>query len=465
MKKKETKEEKETKAVKEHKPNWRELRATEQDIQEFLAKNIVLRYNEVTGKVEGKVYGADVFAEMKYGYFAGKVPLYEWRNDDTWHVMTDRMVNSLCNMMTREKEVTPNKIWQVLNSDFVQPYNPFRRYLDSLPPWDEETNPILVLSMTVSVKGSEEEQMLFYLCLTKWLVAMVAGWLDEQVVNQEILVLVGRQGIYKTTWFNHLLPDELRPYFHSNTSFGNMNKDEVLKLSQYGLICCEELDTMKPAEMNRLKWAVTTLVTDERAPYAHTAERRKHIASYCGTGNHIQFIDDDTGTRRWLPFEVDHILPPMDSPVTPDEVFAQAYRLYQKGYKYWFSEMEMDMIRQHNKRFEVAKPELELISKYFYVPGEGEQGEFVSSTEILQTVGGLLTSHLTLNKLGRAMTTLGFESMRSRGRRGYNVMRYNAGDMETNRSFMANEAKPEWEDLRLNSGLLSGIVDSNDRIK
>ena len=88
----------------------------------------------------------------------------------------------------------------------------------------------------------------------------------------------------------------LKMFFHSNTSFGNMTKDEVLKLSMYGLICCEELDTMKPSEMNRLKWAVTTTVTDERRAYAHYAERRNHIASYCGTGNNIQFIDDDRAT-------------------------------------------------------------------------------------------------------------------------------------------------------------------------
>jgi predicted P-loop ATPase len=137
---------------------------------------------------------------------------------------------------------------------------------------------------------------LFYACLRKWLVAMIAGWLDDEVVNQEILVFVGRQGIYKTTWFNALLPPVLKMFFHSNTSFGNMTKDEVLKLSMYGLICCEELDTMKPSEMNRLKWAVTTTVTDERRPYAHYAERRNHIASYCGTGNNTQFIDDETSS-------------------------------------------------------------------------------------------------------------------------------------------------------------------------
>ena len=41
--------------------------------------------------------------------------------------------------------------------------------------------------------------MLFYEYLKKWLVAMVASWIDEDEVNQAVLVLIGKQGIYKTT--------------------------------------------------------------------------------------------------------------------------------------------------------------------------------------------------------------------------------------------------------------------------
>ena len=40
-------------------------------------------------------------------------------------------------------------------------------------------------------------------------------------------------------------------------------------LTQYALICCEELDTMRPSELNQLKEAVTMKTVDERAAYAH----------------------------------------------------------------------------------------------------------------------------------------------------------------------------------------------------
>ena len=456
-----SKKKKKDDAQKEHKRSWREAHATKQDITEFLNGVILLRHNVITDKQEFRVPDMDEFDALKMTYPTGATPLDEWRSSTEWQTVNDRLVNSLCNMLSAQKEVRVKDIWDVISSDFVPLYNPFVHYLHRLPPWDEGTNPIFELSMTVTVKGSMDEQLLFYFCLRKWLVAMVAGWLEAEKVNQEVLVLVGRQGIYKTTWFGHLLPPELQPYFHSNTSFGNMTKDEVLKLSQYGLICCEELDTMRPSEMNRLKWAVTMPSIDERAAYAHSSERRKHIATYCGTGNNVQFIDDDTGTRRWLPFEVESIRSPHEFPFNHAAVFAQAYALYRQGFQYWFDDGEMQLMARHNERFEVAKPERELISKYYRLPGEGEKGEFLSSTEILQTIGGLLTQRLTANKLGRAMTALGFKGMRSHGQRGYNVVAYSAEQVKANKTVLAYDAKPESEVATVSA---SELFDTNDTL-
>ena len=432
-------------APKEHKQNWREVRASEEDIQKFLMGTLYLRHNVITGKDEFRVPEISEYAAMGIKYPTGKTPLDEWRSPDQWFEVKDRLVNSLCSMLSKQKDVNAKKIWQVIDSDFVPLYNPLREYLNRLPPWDETTNPILSLAMDVNVKGGPDEQLLFYACLRKWLVGVVAGWLEEKVVNEEVLVLVGEQGIYKTRWLESLIPPELSAYFHSTSTFGKMDKDEVLKLSSFGLICLDEIDALKTEAMSRLKWAVTTKATDARKPYAHNSERRVHIASYCGTSNNLQFIDDDTGTRRWLPFEVESIRSPYEYPIHHDEIFAQAYHLYQSGFRYWFEKKEMDVVQLHNKRFEVSKPEQELVSKYYRVPAKDEACVFVSASEIMQTIGGLLINRLTPNKLGRVMKSMGFVSQRSRGERGYNVVAYSGADIELNRSLMAQEAKPEDE--------------------
>ncbi len=438
-------EKKEDQAPKEHKPNWRETRATEEDIQNFLMGTLYLRHNVITGKDEFRVPEISEYAAMGIKYPTGKTPLDEWRSPDQWFEVKDRLVNSLCSILSKQKDVNVKKIWQVIDSDFVPLYNPLREYLNRLPPWDEATNPILDLALSVTVKGGPDEQLLFYACLRKWLVGMVAGWLEEKTVNEEILVLIGEQGIYKTRWFEHLLPPELSDYFNSTSTFGKMDKDEILSLSQFGLICLDEIDALKSEAMSRLKWAVTTKAADTRKPYAHNSERRIHIASYCGTSNNLQFIDDDSGTRRWLTFEVESIRSPFEYPIHHKEIFAQAYALYLKGFHYWFEGKETDIVQLHNQQFEVPKPEQELVCKYYRVPAKGEACEFVSATEIMQTIGGLLINRLTANKLGRAMKAMGFVSVRSRGQRGYNVVAYKGADIDMNKTLMAGEAKPENE--------------------
>lgn len=134
---------------KEHKPNWREVHATPEDIQQFLSDNIFLRHNMITGEQEFRVPEKDEFETFGMTYPSGATPLDEWCSATEWYTVNDRLVNSLCNMLSTRKEVSVKNIWQVIGSDFVPLYHPFLSYLTRLPPWDEATNPILELAMSV----------------------------------------------------------------------------------------------------------------------------------------------------------------------------------------------------------------------------------------------------------------------------------------------------------------------------
>ena len=260
---------------------------------------------------------------------------------------------------------------------------------------------------------------------------MVAGWIDPQVVNNVILVLIGEQGSYKTTWFNYLLPPELRRYFYTKTNANRMGRDDLLTLAQYGLVCCEELDTMRPSELNQLKAAVTMPSIDERAAYAHYHEHRKHIASFCGTGNNTQFLSDPTGNRRWLPFEVESIDSPRDHPFDYEGIYAQAYQLYQQGFQYWFSRAEIDRLSQHNDQFETPKLEKELVDVYFRRPTGQEPGEYMPVSRALQIVGGNTVQQLSAVRLGRAFLEQGFRQVRRAHSRGYIVVRRSAEEIQS----------------------------------
>ena len=293
-----------------------------------------------------------------------------------------------------------------------------------------EKDYIRELAQTVRVKGGEQEQMLWHLYLKKWLVGMVASWISDDVVNNVILVLIGEQGAYKTTWLNYLLPPPLKQYFYTKTNANRMSKDDILTLAQYALVCCEELDTMRPAELNQLKAAVTMPSIDERAAYAHYHEHRKHIASFCGTGNSTQFLSDPTGNRRWLPFEVESIVSPRDHPFHYEGIYAQALALFKNGFQYWFTKKEIQELNHHNHQFETPHLERELVSLYFRVPLESENGMFMTSARAIQIIGTGISQKLNPTRVGLAFNELGFQRVRYHGIRGYLVIQRTAEEMQ-----------------------------------
>jgi predicted P-loop ATPase len=187
-------------------------------------------------------------------------------------------------------------------------------------------------------------------------------------------------------------------------------------------VCCEELDTMRPSELNQLKAAVTMPSIDERAAYAHFHEHRQHIASFCGTGNNIQFLSDPTGNRRWLPFEIESIESPREHPFDYEGIYAQAYALYQQGFQYWFSREEIMKLSEHNKQFETPRLEKELIQLYFRKPIGVEGGIFMSTARAMQIVSSNISQKLNPVQLGRAFGELGFKRIKYQGVRGYVVM-------------------------------------------
>ena len=411
---------------KEHRKSWREDYATVEDIKTFLGGRLYLRHNVVTGRVECKIPEADTFSGSRLAAA-------------DWQPVNDRIVNSLWAELSKEKLTRAQDIYRVIESDFVPAYHPFRYYLDHLPPWNGSDDYILELSLSVTVKGDTEEQMLFAGYLKKWLVGMVAGWVDDTVVNNVILVLIGEQGSYKTTWFNYLLPPALKQYFYTKTNANRMGRDDLLTLAQYGLVCCEELDTMRPSELNQLKAAVTMPSIDERAAYAHFHEHRKHIASFCGTGNNTLFLSDPTGNRRWLPFEVDSILSPRSDPFDYENIYAQAYALYRQGFQYWFSQSDIQQLAQHNQQFEAPKIEHELIDIYFRKPSENELGEFMPVARALQIVGGSISQKISDRKLGRAFADQGYQFKRTNMSRGYIVVQRSSVEIQERQKRLASD--------------------------
>ena len=451
--------------------------ASVDEIKAFLDGRVRLRYNVITSRVECLLTGENTNNSLS----GLNTNLTNDTNNSLgvntnptcpqWQPISDRIVNTLWSQMSSVLRVNIQDVYRVIESDYVPAFNPFVEYLESLPEWHEGDHDYIAdLAATVKIKGEQEhiespeadsslftlrsslpsqeaDSSLFTLrsSLKKWLVGMVAGWISEDVVNNVILVFIGEQGAYKTTWFNYLLPPQLKQYFYTKTNANRMTRDDLLTLAQYGLVCCEELDTMRPAELNQLKAAVTMPSIDERAAYAHFHEHRKHIASFCGTGNNVSFLSDPTGNRRWLPFEVESIVSPREHPFCYEGIYSQALALYKSGFTFWFTKEEIQEQNRHNRKFETPRLEHELVDLYFRRPLEHENSMFMTSSRVLQIIGSGVTQKLSATRIGMAFSELGFQRVRYHGIRGYLVMQRTAEEIMAYQKSMAMHAMPNYD--------------------
>lgn len=393
-----------------------------EQIEQFLTSQARFRHNVLTGQCE--------ITSLESASTGGDAPC-------PFTPIVDRDVNTLWRRMN--KQVMPARIYDIrsiLASEFVPLFNPFNEFLDTLKPWDGVTDYIGQLTDTIHIKG---DHAVFTEYFRKWFVGILPAFFDEGVTNHEILVFIGAQGIYKTTWFNYLLPPVLQRYFYTKVNSNRMTKDDQFTLTEFILICLEEIDAMNPAELNQLKAMTAMKAVNERAAYGHNKEHRMHIATFCGTGNNVQFLNDPTGNRRWLPFEVLAIDDPNTHPFNYEGIYSQALALWKQGFHYWFSPREIEALNLHNGHFEVPDLEKELILTYFRRPLDGEVGIFVTTAYILSRISGGIRQILSPTKVGMIMRKAGFIPIRlsSNGQRGYRVVEYSTEEIQCNRQATA----------------------------
>ena len=353
-------------------------------------------------------------------------PMREGQGMGLWQEVDKRKVNTIaCNCATETGvSVSAQEILTVLNSEDIPSVNPLREYLNSLPEYTPSSVSFIDwLSSQVHVMGEQER---WRVCFRKWFVAMVASWLYDGVVNQQVLVLIGKQGIYKTTWLEHLMPPCLRAYQTKMTNVRDLNKDERLRIAEFGLINIDEIDSMNDRELNQLKSLVTTSDVNERAAYGYTKDRRLRIASFCASGNNREFLTDQTGNRRWLPFDVESIESPFNwgDSFPYEQIYSEALYLLKQGFNYWFDLDDIAALEDHVESFQKVSNEAELLPVYFSPANPGDNGAvFMSAAEIssLLVSYGNIRQPMALNKLSTVLQKAGFVARRTPSKRGFVV--------------------------------------------
>ncbi|MCI7556065.1 MAG: PriCT-2 domain-containing protein [Bacteroidales bacterium] len=405
------------------------------------------------------------FEDLRHDVLSGKIQ-YRKRDafdnlEDSWYDVTDHVICSItCDINVETGlSITTNEVHTVLKSDRVKSVNPLQDWLNNLPQYEpqEALSPYIdALASQVHVKaseGSEEAQERWTRWFRKWFVGMVAGWLDHTHPNHQVLVLISeKQGIFKTSWLEHLMPPALSAYRCKQASVREVTTDDRMRITEFGLINLDEIDSMSPRELNVLKSVITTDKVNERAPYARTKDERPRYASFCGSGNNKRFLTDDTGNRRWLPFEVESIDNPWERQEPYEMIFAEAKYLAESGtFQYYFDQDDIQNMNSYTDDFCMQTPEEELLNIYFQPAQKGDAGAiFLSAAEMLRTLidAGRITRPMPINKFGVLLKKKGFNKyVLARGKKGYLVIEHKSIEITERQKEEAKEVQNSMPNL------------------
>ncbi|WP_291069883.1 MULTISPECIES: VapE domain-containing protein [unclassified Empedobacter] len=358
-------------------------------LEMFLNKRYNFRYNIVTGKLE-----------------------YKKVRNQMYKPITDFVENSILREVLKAKvKCSIQGLRYLLMSDYVEQFDPFKDYFSTLPEINQEVDYITELANTITTTNQE----LWLECFKKWFVAMVACVTNEKVVNQTVIVFSGKQGIGKTTWMEKLVPKPLKDYLFSGTINPN-NKDTLIHLAECMLINLDELENLNKTEIGSLKEIITKSHIRMRKAYGHNNETLPRRASFAGSVNTAQFLNDTTGSRRFLCFEVEYI--EYHHNVNLDNCYKQALYLIDEGFRYWFNNEEIKNINQNNEQYQIKSPEEELLLTWFEKADKETANAFLNTTQIATRLAFFSNINInsgTVNQLGKALKKHGFMRISKNG--------------------------------------------------
>ena len=370
----------------------------------FLSTRYVFRHNIVSGKLE-------------FQYFGKK----------KWNVMNDFIENSMLRECLKGRIKTNlSSLRNLLYSDFCELFNPFEDYFFNLPSYDEKTDYITELANTITTT----KQDLWQQCFKKWLVAMVGCVLDDKVINHTVIVFSGKQGLGKTTWVEKLVPKQLKEYLFSGTINPN-NKDTLVQLAECMLINLDELENLNRSEIGSLKEIITKTQIRMRKAYGHNNETMPRRASFAGSVNTAQFLNDSTGSRRFLCFELEGIK--YQHEVDINMAFSQALFLFKSGFRFWFDQEEIKSITENNEQYQLHSPEEELLLTWFEPCPKEEATLFLNASQIAAKLADRTKLNLndgTINKLGKALKKHNFKRLMRQGKPVYAVKEFSYEEVD-----------------------------------
>jgi len=309
------------------------------------------------------------------------------------------------------------KVKALLRSDFVKTINPFREYFKSLTPWNKDSDPnyIKELADYVILKNPDNKKA-FITQFEKMLVRTVKCAIDDNYYNKHAFIIVGpKQHTGKTYFMMFLGPEKLKEYTASNLHIND--KDNEIALSSNIMINMDELSDLQKMEQNKLKQYLSTGITKLRRPYEAKETVTPRRASFFGTTNSTEFLSDETGSVRWICFEIEYIdwnnkeKGNYSKNISIDDIWRQAFHLLKEPeFNCELTYEEIQENENRNDAYQKTTIERQLIQKYFKPGTTLDHTDFFTSDEIGDQlkICSISYTKINLQAIGKALHYLKF---------------------------------------------------------
>lgn len=320
-------------------------------------------------------------------------------------------------------KVSKDALISILRSDFVSEYDPLKSYFENLPEWNKENDYIdRYLSYIQLAPGEDKTQFLHQ--FKKWCVRVVKCATLNGYFNKQAFVLSddgNGQDIGKSSWCRFLCPSTLSEYIAED--IGSNDKDSRILLCKNILINLDELAVLSRKEINQLKSLFSKNQINERLPYDRKNTVIQRVASFVGSTNKSTFLQDETGSVRWLCFVVEKVDWKYSKEFNIDNLWSQAYALsVDPNFDETMTRDDLNKNEERNKKFQDRSQESQLLIKVFKMPEIPEKTKFYQATEIIYEIS-LMYAGIRLNNslMGRALKAEGFNRIKKNGVYGYLV--------------------------------------------
>lgn len=368
------------------------------NIQKYIEQAYDFRFNAITQTLEYK--------EKRDQFY---LPFQEKQK-------TDIIIQLKRQLFKKPKE----DLDDLLNSSLIREYNPIRDYFDSLE--HDGRRHISKLANCITLNDPDKDiggykyRDLFNHYFKQWLMACYLCS-TGRIVNDVMMILIGAQGRFKTSFLNYLTPKELQDYrvcSHINPSLTDYNTSNFLA-EKFFINVDDQMETIFGKDYNSMKAIISVPDITNRKLYRATHQRRRRIANFCGSVNEPRFLKD-SNNRRYLCFAITDISPEyinIDIDAVWAEVKAEADNLNRL---YIFGKEDYRMIDLMNTQFEAPTEEDETLRAVFtpvrdgVEPDGSKQVYYVTFSEImklLRQVSG--NNQLRTYNLQTAMRKYGYE--------------------------------------------------------